>query len=146
MEVALSDGQPGQIMQRNRYFVLQRSRKASANIGESGGSERRAGLKPTQLVEDMTWYRPERGAHSAALDGSQPVIGAHCESRALLQAFGASATRTNCRHAQRRPSRQAPSAKRAYRPRAFLREDTRRRETGIFSSTPSSVRSKVPPD
>lgn len=146
MEVALSDGQPGQIMQRNRYFVLQRSRKASANVGEGGGSERRAGLKPTQLVEDMTWYRPERGAHSAALDGSQPVIGAHCESRALLQAFGASATRTNCRHAQRRPSRQAPNAKRAYRPSAFLREDTRRRETGIFSSTPSSVRSKVPPD
>lgn len=34
MEVALSDEQPGQIMPRNRYFVLQRSRKASASIGE----------------------------------------------------------------------------------------------------------------
>lgn len=28
MEVTLSDEQPGQIMSRNRYFVLQRSRKA----------------------------------------------------------------------------------------------------------------------
>lgn len=48
-----------------------------------------------------------------------------------------------------RPERQRtlqPSEKRDYRPSAFLREDTRRRETGIFSSTPSSVRSKVPPD
>lgn len=47
------------------------------------------------------------------------------------------------------PNRQRtlqPSEKRDYRPSAFLREDTRRRETGIFSSTPSSVRSKVPPD
>ena len=28
MEVTLSDEQPGQIMSRNRYFVLQRSQKA----------------------------------------------------------------------------------------------------------------------
>ena len=33
-----------------------------------------------------------------------------------------------------------------YRPSAFLRADTRRRDTGIFSSTPLSVSSSVPPD
>ena len=32
-----------------------------------------------------------------------------------------------------------------YRPRAFFRADTRRRLTGIFSSTPLSVSSRVPP-
>ena len=33
-----------------------------------------------------------------------------------------------------------------YNPSAFLSEETRRRETGIFSSTPSSVSNSVPPD
>lgn len=33
-----------------------------------------------------------------------------------------------------------------YNPSAFFREETRRRETGIFSSTPSRERSRVPPD
>lgn len=36
MEVTLSDEQPDQIMPRNRYFVLQRNRRASANIGKIG--------------------------------------------------------------------------------------------------------------
>lgn len=40
-------------------------------------------------------------------------------------------------------SRAQPAA--PYRPRAFFRAETRRRLTGIFSSTPLSVSSRVPP-
>ena len=42
---------------------------------------------------------------------------------------------------RRRQSRFSP-----YSPRAFFRADTRRRDTGIFSSTAFSVSSRVPPD
>ncbi len=42
---------------------------------------------------------------------------------------------------RRRRSRFSP-----YSPRAFFRADTRRRDTGIFSSTALSVSSRVPPD
>lgn len=34
----------------------------------------------------------------------------------------------------------------SYRPSAFFRAETRRRETGIFSSTPFSVSNSVPPE
>lgn len=48
-----------------------------------------------------------------------------------------------------RPRRRTESRKRCerpYSPSAFFRAETRRRETGIFSSTAFSVSSSVPPD
>lgn len=95
---------------------------------------------PTNLLKHMV---PPTGEHAT------PHATGRTRHHTAMMGRGAAVLRRVIACNWCRPDRQRtlqPSEKRDYRPSAFLREDTRRRETGIFSSTPSSVRSKVPPD